>query len=109
MSYMCKLKLTLRVKRYGIECSSVDLINLPFSFVYLEDDNNICIYADSFEGDFNGFSFPIHAIITHNLNDNNYDLTLNGKHCKMIKSDREITISLQDNEETKLITFEIIS
>lgn len=106
---MCKLILILRIKRYGLEHSEIDLNIPPICFSYREDDNNIYIHSDSFVGDIDGFSFPLHALIRHNMNNANYDLVLNEKHVKMFKSNGEITFSLQNNEENRLITFEIIN
>lgn len=106
---MYKLKRSLHINRNVTERSEVDLNELPFLFCYQEGENNICIHADSFEGDINGFNFPFYADISQNMNNVNYDLALHEQHFKMLKSDKEITLSFQNKEGTKSLIFAILS
>ena len=90
---MCKAKLTLQIKRKGLGCSEINFNNPPFLFYYLEDDKSINIIAKTFEGDINGFVFPIYAVIDHNQSNTNYDLIITGQKVKMFKSEKEITLT----------------
>lgn len=66
------------------------------------------IVAEAFEGDINGFFFPINAAIAHNQSNINYDLIITGQKVKMVKSEKEITLTQQGQELENVIVFEII-
>lgn len=105
---MCKVKMTLQIKRKGLECSEISFNNPPFFFCYKEDDKCIDIASEMFEGDINGYVFPIHASIDHNHLNTNYDLIINGKKVKMFKSEKEITMTQQGQGSKNVIVFEVI-
>ncbi len=105
---MCKVKLTLQIKRIGIESSEVNFNNPPFLFCYKEDVKSMNIVAETFEGDINCFVFPIHAAIAHNQSNINYDLIINGQKVKMFKSEKEITLAQQGQGQEDVIVFEVI-
>lgn len=105
---MCKAKLTLQIKRIGLGCSEINFNNPPFLFYYMEDDKRMNIVAETFEGDINGFFFPINAAIVHNQANTNYDLIINGQKVKMFKSEKEITLTQQGQGQEDVIVFEVI-
>ena len=104
---MLYLKLSLQIKRDVTWSSEVDLSQLPFLFHYQENESNVCIHADSFKGNINGFTFPFNAVINHKLGNGNYDLCVNGVCVKMFKSDGEITLINQDGNGSKSLVFEV--
>lgn len=64
--------------------------------------------AETFEGDINGFVFPIYAVIEHNQSNTNYDLIITGQKVKMFKSEKEITLTQQGQGLESVIVFDII-
>lgn len=98
----------LQIKRKGSECSEISFNNPPSFFCYKEDDKCIDIASEIFEGDINGYVFPIHASIDHNHLNTNYDLIINGKKVKMFKSGKEITMTQQGQGSKNVIVFEVI-
>lgn len=105
---MCKAKLSLQIKRIGLGCSEINFNNPPFLFYYMEDDKNMNIIAETFEGDINGFVSPIYAAIDHNQSNTNYDLIITGQKVKMFKSEKEITLTQQGQGQEDVIVFDII-
>lgn len=105
---MCKVKLTLQIKRIGLECSKISFNIPPFLFCYKENAKSIDIFAETFEGDIDGYVFPIHATIDHNHSNTNYDLIINGQKVKMFKSEKEITMTQQGQGLESVIVFEVI-
>lgn len=105
---MCKVQLTLHIKRTGLGRSEINFNNTPFLFCYKEDDKSIDIFTETFEGDIDGYVFPIHASIDHNLSNTNYDLIINGQKVKMFKTEREIMLTSKGQGQEQVIVFEVI-